>query len=742
MKYHPLVLALAVGVAPFVPLHAQLSFGGSPLGLKKGHELPAAPVSVMPAVDAKALMDEDAARALTGQKGPFRFGYNHMVDLGTDNSGVWHTLPNGDRVWRLGIHCPDAFSINFEFHDYVVPEGGQVFVYNDQGDRLGAFDARSNPGFTTLGVTQLAGDRITIEYVEPAAVAGQGLLRVSQVTHAYRDVLGQAKGLGDSGACNNNVICPVGDPWRDQIRSVAIITVGGNGQCTGQLINNCAEDGTAYFLTARHCLPGSQNINNWVYRFNWESPSCNQNLNGPTNQTLSGSTLLASSAGSDVALIRINTQPPASYNVFYSGWDRSGTAPTSSVAIHHPSGDVKKISFDTDPAVQANFGGAQCWRILNWENGTTEPGSSGSGLWNQNGHIIGQLYGGQATCQNNVNDYYGRFDVSWSVLSTHLGNCGPVLGGYDPNNSEPLAYDAAIMAINNVPSSLCNDNTITPTVTIRNNGTTTLTSLTITYQVTGSTQATSNWTGSLATGAQATHPLPAITLPNGEVTLTVTASQPNGQQDLNPANDTRTQDIMVASPGNEVTLRITLDNYGSETTWQVATNSGTIVATGGPYQDGQNGTVINEALCLADGCYNLTVLDSYGDGMCCQYGQGNFQVLWPGTTVLVSNNGQFTTSAVEPFCVGIVGVDELGMQDMMLAPNPTDGLLHVWLPTALRGTAHLLVRDAVGRLVAQQQWPAGLERTVIDLGGERPGMYFVELVSGDARIVQRVVLTR
>jgi lysyl endopeptidase len=408
---------------------AQVGFGGQPLGHRSDVQLPPSPVMVMPAVDVETLMAEDAQRDAQGIKGPYRFGFNHMVDLGLENSGVWHEFSNGDRVWRLSIECPSAYSINFEFHDYFIPEGADVFVYSDT-EVIGAFTMESSGGQESMGVTQLAGERITIEYFEPAGSRDQGRLRVGQVTHAYRDILNLMKGLGDSGACNNNVKCPEGDPWRAQIRSVAMITTGGSGLCTGQMINNCQQDGTPYFLTARHCLPGNQNVNNWVYRFNWESPSCPLNQNGPTNQTVSGSTLLAQNAGSDVALIRFNNPVPANYNVYYSGWDKSGVAPTSSVAIHHPSGDVKKISFDVNPAVTGTFGGAQCWRILNWEDGTTEGGSSGSGLWNQNGLLVGQLYGGQASCTNNINDYYGKFNVSYPFLEQWLGTCGDQLAGY------------------------------------------------------------------------------------------------------------------------------------------------------------------------------------------------------------------------------------------------------------------------------------------------------------------------
>jgi hypothetical protein len=423
------ILASLLFTAP--ALVAQIAFGGEPLSFSR-QDLPEAPVVTLPTVDREALLAEDEWRRASGMKGPYRFGFNHATDLTLENSGVWHTLANGDRVWRLGLVCPGALSINLEFHDYVVPEGARVFVFNELGDHLGGFTQESSAGLHSMGVDLLAGERITVEYLEPAAVAGQGRLRIGQVTHGYRDVLGLMKGLGDSGPCNNNVKCPVGDPWRPQIRSVAIMMTGGSGFCTGQLINNCANDGTPYFLTARHCLGGS--MANWVFRFNWESPNCTPTTNGPTNQSVSGATLMAQNAGTDAALLRLNSTPPANYNVFYTGWDKSGTTPASSVSIHHPSGDVKKISFDNQAAgtqtVNLGNGNATCWRILNWDSGTTETGSSGSGLWNPAGLLIGQLYGGQASCTNNVNDYYGKFDLSHAAFAQWLGNCGDQLPGY------------------------------------------------------------------------------------------------------------------------------------------------------------------------------------------------------------------------------------------------------------------------------------------------------------------------
>src|SRR5690606_22332703 len=184
MRLIPLVAAGVALLLTAPTAQGQIAFGGTPPGLTSlAKQLTEAPVATMPAVDVESLMAEDAARAASGEKGPYRFGFNHATDLGLDNSGAWSELPNGDRVWRLGIACPGAYSINFEFHDYLVPEGARVFVHNEAGQVLGAFTAASNGGHPTMGVDLLPGDRITVEYVEPAYVQGQGRLRIGQVTH-------------------------------------------------------------------------------------------------------------------------------------------------------------------------------------------------------------------------------------------------------------------------------------------------------------------------------------------------------------------------------------------------------------------------------------------------------------------------------------------------------------------------------------------------------------------------------
>lgn len=418
------------------PAFAQIEMGGTPWSSEL-RALDAEDVVVFPAVDAGAMMAEDAAKAEHGSKGPLRFGIDHSMDLDMTNSGRWDQLPNGDRVWRIGLHAIGALSINLLLGEFVIPEGARLYLYNEAGERRGAFTAESRPGQTSLAIAPIAGERITVEYDRPAHAVGPEAVRITQVGQAYRDILG----FGSSGACNVNTICPEGEGFRDQIAAVALITVGGSYLCTGTLINNCANDGTPYFLTARHCTQGS-NTANWTFRFDWESPECTPTTNAPTNLTVSGAELLATNVGSDMSLLLLNTPPPANYGIYYTGWDKSGDIPDTVHCIHHPSGDIKKISASYGPLDQAtvNFGNeTDCWHIPQWDSGTTEPGSSGSGLLDQHGRLIGQLYGGYAACSYNVDDYYGRFDLSYPLIEPWLGSCGDAIDGFDPNDDSGVA---------------------------------------------------------------------------------------------------------------------------------------------------------------------------------------------------------------------------------------------------------------------------------------------------------------
>jgi len=100
----------------------------------------------------------------------------------------------------------------------------------------------------------------------------------------------------------------------------------------------------------------------------------------------------------------------------------------------------------------------------------------------------------------------------------------------------------------------------------------------------------------------------------------------------------------------EVSLRIVLDNYGTETFWKLLDEAGDEIAAGGPYDKGVAGTQVRETFCLTEGCYRFEITDAYGDGICCGYGNGIYTLTWPDGSSIVTG-GNFAFSEITNFCV-------------------------------------------------------------------------------------------
>tara|TARA_Y100001970_G_scaffold203137_1_gene247280 strand:+ start:432 stop:2822 length:2391 start_codon:yes stop_codon:yes gene_type:complete len=443
---------------------SQISLEGTPKSLL--FELNnSIPDIVMPTINEDVLWQQDE---LENDKNiPFRFGAPIDVSFNLNNSGIWEETELG-RVWRLSITSENAYSINLLYDRFVIPNGAEMFVYDeDMNTILGAFTSLNNKTHETFSTAPTKGQNTIIEYFEPYDSDFNGEIQISRVVHAYKDIFypDESRDYGDSGSCNNNVNCPEFVDWADEVRSVAMILSGGGFRlCTGSLVNNVRQDLTPYFLTANHCLGGESS---WIFMFNYESPGCN-NQNGPTYMTVQGSTLLDNSSSSDFALLRLQEDIPDSYEVHYAGWDASGNTPSTPVGIHHPSGDIKKISFDYNNASNAG----NYWDVDNWEDGTTEPGSSGSPLFDGSSHrIVGQLYGGTASCTSITYDTYGKVSTSWGLgLRDYLDpdNTGTtVLDGMDAIDlpDPELSYD-----INELYFELNSDETQTTSMTISNIG--------------------------------------------------------------------------------------------------------------------------------------------------------------------------------------------------------------------------------------------------------------------------------
>lgn len=572
---------------------AQIPHEGEPFGWNMDSELPVDYV----VMDALAWEELQAADSVTDQykEVPWRFGVEHEVNLNLENSGSW-TQEGEWRIWRLGIHCPEGMNVSFVLDEFHLPKTGALYVWDaSRTEYLGAFTHENEKPWGGLAIGLLDGDSVVVEVHEPIGMEGSSAITIGTIVHGYRSLLEHAEEVyegmaamgpfGNSGACNVNVNCSEGGDWQTEKKSVALITSGGFASCTGALVNNVNEDGTPYFLTANHCLgtPSS-----WVFYFNHESATCSGST-GPTNQSISGATLKANNAGSDFALVQLSSPPPTTYDVHYAGWDATGTNPTSAVGIHHPSGDVKKICFQDNAPTVSTASGASVWWIDDWEMGVTEPGSSGSPLFDQNHRIVGQLFGGAAACSGSVNngayDYYGRFNVSWNSggsASTRL------IDWLDPNGTGTLVLDGYPSAD---PSVGCTD------------------------------ESACNYSSLATTDDGNCLYDDACGICGGA------GDSCSGCTDDSACNydPTATVDDGTCFSGGEVfEMSLLTDNYPAETSWEVTSDDGFIWANGSGYTSQQ--TTYTSSFCLAPGCYTLTVSDSYGDGLQYNGVQGSYSL--------------------------------------------------------------------------------------------------------------------
>lgn len=396
---------------------------------------------------------------------PYRVGISIPASVRVGQNGV-HLLDNGSIVWQQRIISTGSLAISLIFNDFIIPHNGKLFIYTPDGENiLGYFDAESSN--RTPFVTQIIpGDELIIEYSETESslqtFANNASIEVSEIIHFYRGYK-NSKDLGNSGGCQVNVNCPEGNEWQKQKRGVAKVYLKKGTSwynCSGSLVNNTANDGASYFLTADHCGGDAteEERSVWQFYFQFERPDCSNDEEPVNSNFITGCSLVSRapmSGGSDFQLLKLTDGVPRNFLPYFNGWDRSSTASKNGVSIHHPVGDVKKISTYTRTLTTTtpNISGSimaiySAWRVY-WartetNHGVTEKGSSGSPLFSSNGMVVGTLSGGNSACTNlSAEDFFGKFSYHWQSNGSDqnqqlrpwldpLGANPTMLSGLDP----------------------------------------------------------------------------------------------------------------------------------------------------------------------------------------------------------------------------------------------------------------------------------------------------------------------
>lgn len=425
-------------------IHAQLGIGGIPPSFK----YPQTRSSISDIHDIYVpfsiddLLSDDLLNEQDGN--PPRIAILLPAGLSISNNGIWKTLPGGEKIWQIHISANNALAIALYYNKFYIPEGGKLYIYNAQHTQiLGAFDHYTNPKGGKFVTEFVAGEEVILEYVasDEQSSSDKPCIEIEEIGYGYNHL--EIREDNDnteniSGSCMVDINCEEGQEWQDEKKGVCkmIMKIGtGSYLCTGSVINNTSGKLYPYILTAHHCLVASketatnEELEQFLFYFNYERIRCGEK-HQTKPKTITGCRLLAASilsGGVDEALLELSKDIPDSLNIYYNGWDRSPTPAQSGVCIHHPQGDVKKISTFTNPANSDTWRTKENVALENghWNvqfsetvngHGVTEKGSSGSPLFNQNGLIVGTLTGGTSSCTNpNGRNLFGKLHYFWDM---------------------------------------------------------------------------------------------------------------------------------------------------------------------------------------------------------------------------------------------------------------------------------------------------------------------------------------
>ena len=403
----------------------------------------AIPLMTIDNLDYAALIEEDNTREQLGM--PPRFAVPTAVSITPATHGLWERLPQGKMRWTYRARCQNAITMNLGFTRYNMPKSGSMTIMDPTGSfKIRPFTAEDNMDHGELWTPVVPSNEvlieITVDSTDKKFVSRN--LELTSINAGYR-WLRDFSDRGSSESCNVDVMCETGDPWWNEIPSVAVISISGGWVCSGVMVNNTAEDLTPYFMTANHCVTTSSDASSVVAYWNHQNSFCREgsasgnNGNGNYSQFTSGSTLRATRSYTDFTLTELSSNPNSAWGVTYSGWSRSSSTSGVGAGIHHPNGAEKRISIPDYSTASGEF-----WSV-NWNIGRTAGGSSGSPLYDSNHRIVGVLCCGASYCTNDSNDYYGRsLNLSWSYLDEWLDPLGTNQQTLDTYNSSSAGSGA------------------------------------------------------------------------------------------------------------------------------------------------------------------------------------------------------------------------------------------------------------------------------------------------------------
>lgn len=393
---------------------------------------------------------------------PRQIGVVRGINLGKSTDLIWTRKPTGEFIFAQQFTSEGAVGLRIGVLVEQLPDLAVVRIYVPGASTEYAFGgleinqivARnraagdSDMEARTWWSPYVDGTTAVLEVQLPQgldpAVVKVAVPRISHIFTSPRDVVENKLSPGSSESCNLDVNCySTYQSHRNSVGHIIYTKNGSSYQCTGTLLNDMGESHVPYFLTANHCIDTQSAASSVQTYWFGESAGCNLSALSPsyTSRT-GGSLLLYSSSATDTAFLRLLDSPPG--GVTFAGWYGGlVNIGDNAFGIHHPRGDMKKISFGSVrqfcnvTGSTSNCGpsssGAK-YSEIQFTQGTTEPGSSGSAAWVTiagTPRVVGQLLGGNSSCTNLTgSNIYGRFDLAYEAgIKTFLGSGTTVPSG-------------------------------------------------------------------------------------------------------------------------------------------------------------------------------------------------------------------------------------------------------------------------------------------------------------------------
>ena len=402
-----------------LPSRIRAARGEAPLGrLYDNLTVEPSKIRRLPALKASEMQKEATSKRL--RVGTVR-AFQRPLNLSSD-SALYRVAEGEVRV--MGLVSEGALYTRVRFSNMSLPAGARVFVYSlkNPEEFYGPYEGKGPSGDGTFWTPPMEGDGAVIEYFSPTGTieSQNAPFQVSEISHIYRKFFVNESENDAAGACNLEVT----SDWSEVAKSVGYLEFTSGGfeyACTGTLLNNQSNDQTPFLLTANHCFSTQTEAQTLRVYWNYNT---GDNPPGGTPFT-DGANLLATGTSSDFTFVRLTGSLPG--GLFFSGWDATATpVPTTVTGIHHPEASHKRISFGATNSTCSGGLPGPCanYTHVRWTSGTTEVGSSGSGIWKGSGvgaQLVGSLTGGAAACSNlNGVDHYGSFSATYPNISSFL----------------------------------------------------------------------------------------------------------------------------------------------------------------------------------------------------------------------------------------------------------------------------------------------------------------------------------